>query len=85
MRIALAASALLACGAALAQDFDACVKELRAEAGAGGISAAVIDNAFAGLQADPTVIERMESQPEFETPVERFATWLARLDDPEDD
>jgi len=69
MRIALAASALFACGAALAQDFDACVKELRAEAGAGGISAAVIDNAFAGLQADPTVIERMESQPEFETPV----------------
>ena len=23
--------------------------------------------------------------PELETPVERFATWLARLDDPEDD
>ena len=23
--------------------------------------------------------------PEFETPVERFATWLARLDDPDDD
>ena len=23
--------------------------------------------------------------PEFETPVERFATWLARLDDPDDE
>lgn len=78
MRIALAASALLACGAALAQDFDACVKELRAEAGAGGISAGVIDSAFAGLQPDSTVIERMDSQPEFETPVWEY---LAKLVD----
>ncbi|NBE80558.1 DUF6104 family protein [Micromonospora rubida] len=23
--------------------------------------------------------------PEFETPIERFATWLARLDDPDDE
>jgi hypothetical protein len=26
----------------------------------------------------------VDAYPEFETPVERFATWLARLDDPED-
>lgn len=26
----------------------------------------------------------VDTFPEFETPVERFATWLARLDDPED-
>ncbi len=26
----------------------------------------------------------VDLNPEFETPVERFATWLARLDDPED-
>ncbi|MDO9456088.1 DUF6104 family protein [Nocardioides sp.] len=26
----------------------------------------------------------VDAHPEFETPVERFATWLARLDDPED-
>jgi hypothetical protein len=26
----------------------------------------------------------VDSHPEFETPVERLATWLARLDDPED-
>jgi len=26
----------------------------------------------------------VDIHPEFETPVERFATWLARLDDPED-
>lgn len=27
----------------------------------------------------------VDLNPEFETPVERFATWLARLDDDEDD
>jgi hypothetical protein len=27
----------------------------------------------------------VDQNPEFETPVERFATWLARLDDPDDD
>jgi len=26
----------------------------------------------------------VDMNPEFETPVERLATWLARLDDPED-
>jgi hypothetical protein len=26
----------------------------------------------------------VDQHPEFETPVERLATWLARLDDPED-
>jgi hypothetical protein len=34
------------------------------------------------------VAERLQEfcdvHPEFETPVERFATWLARLDDPDD-
>jgi hypothetical protein len=26
----------------------------------------------------------VDVHPEFETPIERLATWLARLDDPED-
>jgi hypothetical protein len=26
----------------------------------------------------------VDQNPEFETPIERLATWLARLDDPED-
>ena len=29
--------------------------------------------------------EFVDLNPEFETPIERLATWLARLDDPEDD
>ena len=27
----------------------------------------------------------VDQNPEFETPIERFATWLARLDDEDDD
>ncbi|TDC59490.1 hypothetical protein E1258_17765 [Micromonospora sp. KC207] len=27
----------------------------------------------------------VDLNPEFETPIERFATWLARLDGPDDD
>ena len=27
----------------------------------------------------------IDLNPEFETPIERFATWLASLDDPDDD
>jgi len=73
--LALAACAALAAGA---QDFDACVKELRAEATANGISTSTLDAAFAGLQPDPTVIEAMDNQPEFETPVWEY---LARLVD----
>ena len=29
--------------------------------------------------------EFVDVHPDFEVPVERFATWLARLDDPDDD
>ena len=29
--------------------------------------------------------EFTDVQPQFETAIERFATWLTRLDDPEDD
>jgi uncharacterized protein DUF6104 len=29
--------------------------------------------------------EFVDLNPEFETPVERLATWLARLDDPDDE
>lgn len=31
------------------------------------------------------LVEFTDIHPEFETAVERFATWLARLDDPDDD
>ena len=31
------------------------------------------------------LVEFVDTHPEFEVPVERLATWLARLDDPEDE
>ena len=63
---------------AVAQDFDACVKDLRAEASANGISNQTLDANFTGLQLDPSVLEAMDNQPEFETPVWEY---LARLVD----
>ncbi len=72
------AIALCVAFAARAQDFDACLKDLRDEATANGISPSVLDSAFANLQADPSVIEASENQPEFETPVWEY---LARLVD----
>jgi lytic murein transglycosylase len=77
MKSAWAVAACVAFGAQ-AQDFDACVKELRGEASANGVSTATLDAAFAQQQPDPSVIEASENQPEFETPVWEY---LARLVD----
>lgn len=74
----LATLAWLAALPAAAQDFDACTKELRAEATANGIATATFESAFTGLVPDPTVFESMENQPEFETPVWEY---LGRLVD----
>jgi lytic murein transglycosylase len=72
--IAIAASAsALPCAA---QDFDACLKELRGDATANGIATATLDKAFDGLTSDPTVIEASENQPEFETPVWEYLNRL---------
>jgi lytic murein transglycosylase len=80
MRLALLAAAAFACNA-LAQDiadFRACVAELRSESIANGITAQTFDSALKGIEPDPTVLEAMEAQPEFETPVWEY---LARLVD----
>lgn len=50
-------------------DLSGCLGSLRAEAGAKGISAATFDAATRGLRADPTVLELMDKQPEFKTPI----------------
>ncbi|HCG40114.1 MAG TPA: lytic murein transglycosylase [Pseudomonas sp.] len=47
-------------------------KQFRAEALAAGISAATFDQAFAGVQPDPAVIEADRSQPEFTRPVWQY-------------
>ncbi|HWH38451.1 MAG TPA: lytic murein transglycosylase [Usitatibacter sp.] len=77
----LTAVLLLACGpshAAPDPEFDACVNELRTEALAAGIRHRTFNRAMRGVQPDASVIEAMETQPEFETPVWDY---LARLVD----
>jgi lytic murein transglycosylase len=74
---ALLASLVAAAPApARADDFPQCVGELRAQATAGGISAATFDAAMAGIEPDPEVIEAMDRQPEFTLSIWEY---IARL------
>jgi lytic murein transglycosylase len=50
-------------------DFDSCVAGIRASALSQGVSASVFDRAMAGVTPDPKVIEAMNNQPEFRTPI----------------
>src|SRR5262245_64200464 len=52
-----------------AADFKSCVKSLRGEATAKGITAQVFDKAMAGIEPDQGVIDSMGNQPEFTTPI----------------
>jgi membrane-bound lytic murein transglycosylase B len=81
IRIACALAAALACTPALAQaDFSSCLNGLRSAATAKGVSAATFDRATRGLQPDMKVIELMNNQPEFKTPIWDY---LATLNDEE--
>jgi len=62
---------LLATGAAqaLADDFNACLGELRQEAVTNGIARQTFDRAMKGVRPDQTVLDAMNHQPEFTTPV----------------
>ena len=56
-------------GAAQAADFGPCMSTLRGEALSRGISSQTFDTAMKGVEPDPTVIEAMDTQPEFKTPI----------------
>lgn len=60
---------LSAVPAARAAEFGSCLKELRADATGRGITAQTFDAAMAGVTPDPSVLEAMERQPEFVTPI----------------
>jgi lytic murein transglycosylase len=64
----LALPLLLAAGGAQA-DFQSCLAGLRAEAAGKGVSTATFDSAMAGVTPDMKVIEAMNNQPEFKTPI----------------
>src|SRR4051812_26676901 len=69
MCVAAALAAFFSSGEAAPQDFRACVSGLRATALASGISAQTFDAAMTGVEPDPTVLESMDAQPEFKTPL----------------
>jgi len=54
---------------ACAADFQSCVKALRGEAAAKGITAQTFDKAMAGVEPDSGVLDSMDNQPEFTTPI----------------
>ncbi|MGL4322731.1 MAG: lytic murein transglycosylase [Beijerinckiaceae bacterium] len=65
----LLASASLAAAAPAQADFASCLSGLRSRAAGAGISGATFDRAMAGVQPDMKVIELMQNQPEFKTPI----------------
>jgi lytic murein transglycosylase len=54
---------------AVAQDFRACLSGLKSDAASKGVSAATFDAATRGLQPDMKVLEFLDFQPEFKTPI----------------
>src|SRR5690242_17879322 len=62
---------LLAClpAPAGAAEFGGCLAAIRASAAAAGVSGATFDAVTAGLQPDMTVLDQMNKQPEFKTPI----------------
>ena len=61
--------ALAAAPPAFAQDFNACLEKLRADAVAKGISPQTFDTAMTGVEPDQGVLDAMNRQPEFTTPI----------------
>lgn len=65
----LALPLVLVAATAARADFDSCVAGLRSAAAAKGVSGATFDRAMAGVTPDMKVIEAMNNQPEFKTPI----------------
>src|SRR5688572_22454050 len=68
-RFCLATALALLAGIACAQDFAGCVRDLRREAMAQGISAETFEQAMTGIEPDRTVLDAMDNQPEFKLPI----------------
>ena len=62
-------TAFAAAPGSLAADFNACVRSLRGEAMGLGITQQTFDQALAGVEPDQGVLDAMDNQPEFKTPV----------------
>jgi lytic murein transglycosylase len=82
---ALATAMLVAFAASpRAADFDSCVAGIRASAAQKGVSASTFDRVMSNVTPDPKVVEAMETQPEFKTPIWDYMAFLVdqkRVDD----
>jgi lytic murein transglycosylase len=66
----VAAIAMISAAApALAESFQSCLAGIRGEAAKRGVSGATFDRVMAGVTPDPKVIESLQFQPEFRTPI----------------
>ncbi len=64
-----AAALTFAIPPAAAQDFRACLSGVRAEALSQGVSARTFERMMAGVEPDMKILELMDNQPEFKTPI----------------
>jgi lytic murein transglycosylase len=69
MRAFTLALPLVLLASAAQADFQSCLAGLRSAAAAKGVSGATFDRAMAGVEPDMKVIEAMNNQPEFKTPI----------------
>src|SRR5262249_33385547 len=67
---------LLWVGPAMATDFDACLAGIRASAAQKGVSSATFDRVLDGVAPDTTVLDAMDQQPEFKTPIWDYLAFL---------
>ncbi|MEK6591872.1 MAG: lytic murein transglycosylase [Pseudomonadota bacterium] len=68
-KILLSLLHLLAATPVLAGDFNTCLGDLRREATGKGITTQTFDAAMRGIEPDQSVLEAMDNQPEFKTPI----------------
>ena len=68
-RTLLALIVVLSSPPAYTQDFKACLTTLRGAALSQGVSAQTFDTATAGVEPDQSVLDAMDNQPEFKTPI----------------
>ena len=69
-------AALAACGGPARADFAGCLAGLKSSAASQGVSGATFDRVMAGVTPDPKVIEALNSQPEFKTPIWDYLAFL---------
>lgn len=67
--LSAAVSILVSSSFVMAQDFRACLSGLKSEAANKGVSAATFDATLRGVQPDMKVLEFLDFQPEFKTPI----------------